>query len=60
MKHQGNVKCLKDIYMLDFLEISIDWGHPNTRNGNLKDYNRGREQAWAREHQLKVSQSIFK
>lgn len=38
---------------------TIDWGHPNTRNGNLKDYNRGREQAWAREHQLKVYAEYF-
>lgn len=33
---------------------TIDWGHPNIRNGNVKEYNEGREQAWAREHQLKV------
>jgi hypothetical protein len=38
---------------------TIDWGHPNTRNGNLKDYNKGREQAWAREHQLKVCAEYF-
>ena len=38
---------------------TIDWGHPNTRNGNLKDYDKGREQAWAREHQLKVYAEYF-
>ncbi len=38
---------------------TIDWGHPNTRNGHAKDYNAGREQAWAREHQLKVYAECF-
>jgi hypothetical protein len=38
---------------------TIDWGHPNTRNGNLKDYNRGAKQVWAREHQLKVYAEYF-
>jgi len=38
---------------------TIDWGHPNIRNGNLKDYNRGATQAWAREHQLKVYAEFF-
>ena len=38
---------------------TIDWGHPNIRNGHSKDYNAGREQAWAREHQLKVYAEYF-
>lgn len=38
---------------------TIDWGHPNIRNGNLKDYNRGATQVWAREHQLKVYAEYF-
>ena len=38
---------------------TIDWGHPNTRNGNLKDYSRGAKHAWAREHQLKVYAEYF-
>lgn len=38
---------------------TIDWGHPNIRNGHAKDYNKGREQAWAREHQLKVCAECF-
>jgi len=38
---------------------TIDWGHPNTRDGNLRDYNRGHKQAWAREHQLKVYAEYF-
>jgi hypothetical protein len=38
---------------------TIDWGHPNIRNGHAKEYNEGREQAWAREHQLKVYAECF-
>lgn len=38
---------------------TIDWGHPNIRNGNVKEYKEGREQAWAREHQLKVYAEYF-
>src|SRR3989338_5279925 len=38
---------------------TIDWGHPNIRNGHAKEYNEGREQAWAREHQLKVYAEYF-
>lgn len=38
---------------------TIDWGHPNIRNGNLKDYDRGATQVWAREHQLKVYAEYF-
>ncbi len=38
---------------------TIDWGHPNIRNGHAKEYNAGREQAWAREHQLKVYAECF-
>lgn len=38
---------------------TIDWGHPNIRNGHAKEYNKGREQAWAREHQLKVYAECF-
>ena len=38
---------------------TIDWGHPNIRNGNVKDYNKGRKHAWAREHQLKVYAEYF-
>ena len=38
---------------------TIDWGHPNIRNGQAKEYNEGREQVWAREHQLKVYAEYF-
>jgi len=38
---------------------TIDWGHPNIRNGHATEYNEGREQAWAREHQLKIYAEHF-
>lgn len=33
---------------------TIDWAHPNMRDPNLKDYNKGKTGAWAREHQIKI------
>lgn len=38
---------------------TIDWGHPNIRNGNATEYNAGRKTAWAREHQLKIFAEHF-
>ena len=38
---------------------TIDWGHPNIRDGNLEEYNAGRTRAWAREHQLKIFAEDF-
>jgi len=38
---------------------TIDWGHPNTRNGNVKEYNAGKKTAWSREHQLKIFAEHF-
>lgn len=38
---------------------TVNWGHPNFRDGNLKDYNRGRKTAWAREHQIKIFADVF-
>jgi len=32
---------------------TIDWGHPNIRDGNLNDYFENRQTSWGREHQLK-------
>lgn len=32
---------------------TIDWGHPNIRDGNLKDYFETRPTSWGREHQIK-------
>ena len=38
---------------------TIDWGHPNIRDGNLEEYLVGRKRAWAREHQLKIFAEDF-
>ena len=38
---------------------TIDWGHPNIRNGNATEYNAGKKTAWAREHQLKIFAEHF-
>ena len=32
---------------------TIDWGHPNIRDGNLADYLQGKKSAYGREHQVK-------
>lgn len=32
---------------------TIDWGHPNIRDGNLKDYFETNPTSWGREHQIK-------
>lgn len=32
---------------------TIDWGHPNTRDSNLKDYYDSNKASWSREHQVK-------
>jgi len=46
----------------DYLGIPVDviqWGHPNTRDPNLEEYNAGRKDAWAREHQIKIFADDF-
>jgi len=46
----------------DCLDVPVDviqWGHPNTRDPNLKEYKAGRKDAWAREHQIKVFADDF-
>ena len=32
---------------------TIDWGHPNIRDGNLKDFFETNPNSWGREHQIK-------
>lgn len=32
---------------------TIDWGHPNIRDGNLEDYFNANPTSWGREHQVK-------
>jgi len=46
----------------DHLKIPVDtiaWGHPNIRDPNLREYKKGRKDAWAREHQIKVFAEHF-
>jgi len=46
----------------DHLNVPVDtitWGHPNIRDPHLKEYNKGREHAWAREHQIKIFADDF-
>jgi len=38
---------------------TIDWGHPNMRDGNLKKYREGKSTFWNKEHQIKVFAEIY-
>jgi hypothetical protein len=38
---------------------SIDWAHPNMRDGNLKKYNQGFKDFWKKEHQIKIFANEF-
>jgi len=38
---------------------TIDWGHPNIRDGNLSDYLKGKKSACGREHQVKFYPEYF-
>lgn len=33
---------------------TIDWAHPNMRDGNMTKYNQGKPDFWKKEHQVKV------
>jgi len=44
---------------LDVPIHTIDWGHPNMRDPQLKDYYRGKQNAWFREHQIKIFSDEF-
>jgi len=48
--------------MLKFVDIpvqTIDFGHPNFRDGNLTKYNEGKKYFWKKEHQVKVFANEF-
>ncbi len=47
---------LKDV---DIPVQSIDWAHPNMRDGKLKKYNEGFPNFWKKEHQIKVYANEF-
>lgn len=38
---------------------SIDWAHPNMRDGKLKKYNEGKPNFWKKEHQIKIYANEF-
>lgn len=38
---------------------SIDWAHPNMRDGQLKKYNQGSTNFWKKEHQIKIYVNEF-
>lgn len=44
---------------LDVPVHTIDWGHPNMRDPNLEDYKKDRQNAWFREHQIKIFADEF-
>lgn len=47
------------LYSLDVPIQTIDWGHPNMRDSNLIDYDKGKINAWFREHQIKIYADEF-
>jgi hypothetical protein len=47
---------LKDI---DIPVQSIDWAHPNMRDGNLRKYNQRFPDFWKKEHQIKIWANEF-
>lgn len=59
----GNWQFVIDMAnMLKKLDIpvqTIDFGHPNFRDSNLKKYNEGKPKYWKKEHQLKIWANEF-
>lgn len=59
----GNWYMVIDIAdMLKSLDIpiqTIDFGHPNCRDTNLKFYNLGKQYYWKKEHQIKIFANEF-
>lgn len=59
----GNWQFVIDVAnMLKALDIpvqTIDFGHPNFRDSNLKKYNEGKPYYWKKEHQLKIWANEF-
>lgn len=47
------------LYDLDVAIHNINWGHPNMRDPMLNDYNKGKKDAWFREHQIKIYADEF-
>lgn len=59
----GNWHMVIDIAnMLKAVDVpvqSIDFGHPNFRDGSLNKYNEGKANFWKKEHQIKVYANEF-
>lgn len=59
----GNWQFAIDVAnMLKTLDIpvqTIDFGHPNFRDSNLKKYNSGKPNYWKKEHQIKIWANEF-
>ena len=59
----GNWQFVIDIAnMLKKLDIpvqTIDFGHPNFRDSNLKKYEQGKPNYWKKEHQVKIWANEF-
>ena len=59
----GNWYMVIDIAnMLKAVDIpvqTIDFGHPNFRDGDLKKYNEGKKYFWKKEHQIKIFANEF-
>lgn len=59
----NNWKMVIDICNLlksvDIPVQTIDWAHPNIRDGNLTKYNNGKPNFWKKEHQIKIWANEF-
>lgn len=59
----GNWSMVIDVAnMLKDVDVpiqTIDFGHPNFRDGNLKKYNAGNKLFWKKEHQIKIYANEF-
>lgn len=44
---------------IDIPVQTVDWAHPNMRDGNLTAYNKGKPNFWKKEHQIKVWANEF-
>ncbi len=47
------------LYSVDIPVQTIDFAHPNMRDGKLKKYNNGNKKFWKKEHQIKIFVNEF-
>ena len=48
-----------NVVVVDVPVQTIDFGHPNFRDGNLVKYNAGKPNFWKKEHQVKIFANEF-